>query len=83
VAFLFDRRDPPFSYFYEVYRDASMGGQPEPLYDGFVREKRSKYQAEVEKQLRIAAGADSEGKYVVSDDVRKSIEGRSREETEE
>jgi hypothetical protein len=84
VAVLVDRTDPPLAAFHEVYRDASLGGQPEPLFSGFLQEKRAKYREAVEKQLRIAAGADPEGKFVVKDDVRKSIDGRgSGDSTEE
>jgi hypothetical protein len=83
VAILTDRTEPSIVSFHDVYKEASSRVQPDPLMSAFLKERREKYREAFLKQLRIAAGADAEGKFVVDAEARKSIEGRGREETEE
>jgi hypothetical protein len=83
VAILTDRTEPSLISFHDAYKEGSSRVQPDPLLNEFLKERRTKYREAFLKQLRIAAGADPEGKFVVDADARKSIEGRGRDDTEE
>jgi hypothetical protein len=83
VAILTDRTEPSLLSFYDAYKEASSRVQPDPLLGDFLQERREKYREALLKQLRIAAGADAEGKFVVDAEARKSLEGRGGESTEE
>jgi hypothetical protein len=83
VAILTDRTEPSLISFHDAYKEGSSRVQPDPLLNEFLKERRTKYREAFLKQLRIAAGADPEGKFVVDAEARKSIEGRGRDDTEE
>jgi hypothetical protein len=81
LAVLLERHEPSELTFRDVYRDAAIAFNRDPMLDHLVQERRTKYMDEFVKQLRVEAGARADGSYELSDEYRKLQAGR--ESTEE
>jgi hypothetical protein len=88
VAVLLQRHPASVEDFYRIYEggkifqdDTSRFMQEERLLSPAVLEARTKYQEEVRKQMRIDAGADENGNFEVTPEVKKRFE-RSKEPNE-
>src|SRR5262249_26568808 len=83
VAVVLERTEPaPSDSYYEATKMPG-GFQPDPLLQNLQQQRDEQYRDMVLKQLRIAAGANAEGKFDIDAKMRKSLESHSGEPGEE
>lgn len=80
LAVLLERHEPSELTFRDVYRDAAIAFNRDPMLDHLVQERRTKYVDEFVNQLRNEATGRSDGTYQFTEEYRKSRTERDSSE---
>jgi hypothetical protein len=82
VAVLLSRTPPSLETFREVYKDAAVQMTHDPMLDQLVQVKRLDYARNFTLQLRVAAGANRDGKFPIDAAYQKAQESRENNQGE-